>query len=93
MLPATPNRQPLGISVMRKTLLFLLLGLLLNTTGCSPSDVKEAADVSQGVPRKTIDQDIMGVNAFANDGRFGTQSSQFGDIRSNLGLRFITDCP
>lgn len=41
------------------------------------SDVKEAVNVVDGVPRKTIDTDSLGVNAFANDVRFGSNTKKF----------------
>lgn len=74
---------------MRKLAYFIGIFSLLSALACSPSDVKEAADVGQGVPRKTLDKDILGLNAFANDARFGAQSNQFGDIQSNLRLNFV----
>jgi hypothetical protein len=61
------------------------LGLL----ACNSSDIKEAINIADGVPRKTIDTDILGVNAFANDGRFGSASSQFSEVSSTLRLRFV----
>lgn len=57
--------------------------------GCDSSSVQEAIDVADGVPRKTINTDILGVNAFANDGRFGSPAAQFNEVISTLDLRFV----
>jgi hypothetical protein len=47
---------------------FALCALLsVICSACNVSDVKEAVNVVDGVPRKTIDTDSLGVNAFAND--------------------------
>lgn len=56
---------------------------------CNSSDIKDAIDLADGVPRKTINTDTLGVNAFANDVRFGTPSSQFQEVQSTLRLRFV----
>lgn len=67
--------------------LFASLCLTL-ALGCNSSDVEEAVDIADGVPRKTVPQERLGVNAFANDSRFGTPSQQFNDVR-RLGLRWV----
>ncbi len=67
----------------------LLLALALTVTACNSSVVETATDAISGVPEKTIDTDILGANAFANDGRFGSQSAQFKEVRDVLGLRFV----
>jgi hypothetical protein len=48
--------------------------------GCNSSAVKDAIDVIEGVPRKTINTDILGVNAFGNDGRFGSPEQQYSEV-------------
>jgi len=69
---------------------FALCALLsVICSACNVSDVKEAVDVVDGVPRKTIDTDSLGVNAFANDGRFGSAASQYQEVRDTLRLRFV----
>lgn len=80
---------PSSKDVMKKLTWLLYSFILSAVVACSPSDVKEAADVGQGVPRKTLDKDTLGLNAFANDARFGSQPSQFEDIKSNLKLNFV----
>jgi hypothetical protein len=72
---------------MKKILLSVLSLVVLSA--CNVSDVKDAIDVADGVPRKTIDTDILGVNAFANDGRFGSPASQYQEVRSTLRLGFV----
>jgi hypothetical protein len=68
---------------------FIISFLALALTACNSSQLKEAIDIADGVPRKTIDTDILGVNAFANDGRFGSASAQFSEVASTLRLRFV----
>ena len=69
---------------------FAFLSILsLAVCACNSSDIKDAIDIADGVPRKTIDVSRLGVNSFANDSRFGSIPSQFGDIKNNLGLRFV----
>lgn len=58
-------------------------------SGCNVSDVKEALDVADGVPRKTIDANILGTNAFVNDGRFGSMESQFREVKNVLRLSHV----
>lgn len=70
---------------MNRPLISLILALTLMIVGCK-STVKDAIDVANGVERKPIDTSRLAINAFANDGRFGTISSQFADIRSTLGI-------
>jgi hypothetical protein len=72
---------------MRRAIFFIVGTFLL--AACNSSDIKEAIDVADGVPRKTIDTDSLGVNAFANDGRFGSPAAQFNEVRSTLRLRFV----
>lgn len=72
---------------MRRVIVSVLVAVCC--LACNSSDVKEAIDVADGVPRKTIDTDSLGVNAFANDGRFGSPVAQFNEVRSTLRLRFV----
>lgn len=72
---------------MKKILLATLA--LVFFSACNSSDVTEAVDIADGVPRKTIDTDTLGVNAFANDGRFGSPASQYQEVRSTLRLGFV----
>lgn len=67
----------------------LMACLSLLVLACDSSDIKEAIDIGSGVPRKTIDTDSLGLNAFANDGRFGSASQQYGEVRSTLRLGFV----
>lgn len=59
------------------------------TIGCNSSAVKDAIDVIEGVPRKTINTDILGVNAFGNDGRFGSPEQQYSEVQSVIRLNSI----
>lgn len=65
------------------------MALVVVLSACNSSSVKDAIDVADGVPRKTINTEMLGANAFANDGRFGSISSQFRDVRDTLGLEEI----
>ncbi|MCB0336160.1 MAG: cellulase family glycosylhydrolase, partial [Bdellovibrionales bacterium] len=40
-------------------------------------------------PRHEIDLTLLGINAFANDSRFGTPQEQFSEISSTLGIKYI----
>lgn len=71
---------------MKPYLLSMLTALLV---GCNSNVVETATDAVGGVPEKTINTDILGANAFVNDGRFGSQSAQFQEVRDTLGLRFV----
>jgi hypothetical protein len=68
---------------------FILGTLLFILASCDTSDVRDAIDLAQGVPRKTIDTDKLGTNAFVNDGRFGSISAQFGEVKNTLRLNFV----
>lgn len=72
---------------MRQALVYAAMAVFC--IACNSSDLKEAIDISDGVPRKTIDTDSLGVNAFANDGRFGSAAAQYAEVRSTLRLRFV----
>lgn len=71
---------------MKALILSLALALL---SACNSSVVETATDAIEGVPEKTIDTDILGANAFVNDGRFGSQSAQYKEVRNTLGLKFV----
>ena len=65
----------------------VVLALFIIVFGaCSSSEVEEIVDVIDGVDRKTIDVSRLGINTFANDGRFGSISSQFSTARNTLGM-------
>lgn len=49
--------------------------------------IDDITDVAQDPPRRTINTSIMGVNAFANDQRFGSISSQFLEVRDTMRLQ------
>lgn len=70
---------------MKRIITYLALALACTSIGCK-STVKDAVDVANGVERKPIDTSRLAINAFANDGRFGSIPSQFADIRSSLGI-------
>lgn len=69
--------------------LFFAAWFTLIASGCNSSEVKKAVDIANGVPRKTIDTDILGINAFGNDNRFGSPASQYNEVRSTLRLQFV----
>lgn len=68
---------------------FLLIAVITLMAACSSSDVKDAIDVAEGVPRKDIDRSYLGVNAFANDSLFGSPESQFIEVRDTLRLKQV----
>lgn len=74
------------ISIMR---FFLSLLLLSFFSSCNSSDLEDALDLANGVPRKKIDTDIMGVNAFVNDSRFGSVLGQFREVKNTLRLQHV----
>lgn len=67
----------------------LLLIMLLSLSACNSSDVKEAIDLADGVDRKPINYELLGVNAFANDFRFGTPTEQFSEVSNTLRLKRV----
>lgn len=67
----------------------LLALIIILVSACSTSEIKEAIDVADGIERKPIDYNIVGLNAFANDSRFGTASAQLSEVHSTLGINFI----
>jgi len=74
---------------MRNYLPILLLLCTCFLLSCNSSDVKDVLDLAEGVPRKTIDANRLGVNSFANDRRFGEISSQLNEVRDVLRLNYI----
>ncbi|MCO6432359.1 MAG: cellulase family glycosylhydrolase [Deltaproteobacteria bacterium] len=71
---------------MKKLAIILITAF---SVACNSSDVKDAIDLIEGVPRKDIDRSIVGVNAFVNDARFGSIDGQFNEIRDTLGIHFV----
>jgi hypothetical protein len=70
---------------MRIYRLLLISFLLQVIIGCNSSeDLDAALDLIDGVPRKSIDRSILGINAFANDSQFGTPNEQFRQVRDSL---------
>jgi Glycosyl hydrolase catalytic core len=78
---------------MKTTLKILaILSLFLGISACnsdSVDEIKDAIDIADGVPRKDIDPNRVGVNCFFNDNRFGGISSQYNEVKETLKLRFI----
>jgi len=74
---------------MLKRSYFHSLILVLLASCNSASKLGDAVDIIDGVPRKTIDTSILGVNAFFNDSRFGSIASQFADIKNSLRLGYV----
>ncbi len=72
---------------MRRIILSLFFVFCLSA--CNSSKVKDAIEVVEGVERRTIDTTRLGINAFANDSRFGSISAQYREVRDVLGLRFV----
>lgn len=73
--------------LQRLALIFIFIGVL--SCSSSSDDIEEALDTIDGVPRKPIDTSRLGVNAFANDARFGAISTQLSEVRDVLKLKFI----
>lgn len=75
-------------TVGMRTLLIAILAITSTfISGCG-TDVKnkinDAIDIVNGVDEKDVDRSKLGVNAFFNDGRFGTLSAQAGEIQNTL---------
>jgi hypothetical protein len=68
--------------MIKKLCIFSLLFLF----ACSKSNIQDAIDVAQGVDRKPIDRSKLGINAFVNDGRFGSIAQQFTEVKNVLGI-------
>jgi hypothetical protein len=67
----------------------IVAALFVLLCGCNASSVKDAIDVADGVPRKTIDTSKLGLNAFAYDTRFGSSEQQFLEVRDTLRLSHV----
>ena len=69
-----------------KNLLVVILScsIFLACNSDSVDRVSDAVDLIDGVPRKDIDKSQLGLNAFFNDGRFGSISSQYSEIQNTL---------
>jgi hypothetical protein len=74
---------------MRTILLILISLIFFITSSCNSSTVKDAIGIIEGVPRKTIDTSILGINAFVNDSRFGSIPAQFQEVRDVIGIRYV----
>ncbi|NMC64421.1 MAG: cellulase family glycosylhydrolase [SAR324 cluster bacterium] len=72
---------------MKHILIFILCIFLLNS--CNSSHLEDAIGLAQGIPRKTIDTNLMGVNAFMNDSRFSSPRAQFQELRDILRLKYV----
>lgn len=57
--------------------------------GCQAKDAIEDAIDIINIDRKPINTSKTGVNAFVNDGRFGSINSQFREVQSTLRLGFV----
>jgi hypothetical protein len=62
---------------------------MIALSSCDSSTVKDAIDLADGVDRKQIEYSKLGVNAFANDFRFGGPSHQFDEVRSTLRIKRV----
>ena len=71
---------------MRQIFFIIIFGLLV---GCGAKDSIEDAIDSVNPDRHPIDTSITGVNAFANDARFGSISAQLNEVTNTLGLNHI----
>lgn len=72
---------------LRRYLMMVAATLLV--VGCNSSSIDDLIDVGDGVARKDIDTTQLGVNAFANDGRFGSVAAQYREVRDTLRLRYV----
>jgi hypothetical protein len=72
--------------LLRLPLVPFFLAILIG--GCK-SSVKDTIDIANGIERKKIDTSRLAVNAFVNDGRFGSIPQQFSAIRSTLGIHRV----
>jgi hypothetical protein len=65
------------------------LALLCAMSACNSGSLGDALDLADGIARKDIDASKLGVNAFANDARFGTISQQFREVHDTLRLNYV----
>lgn len=71
---------------LRNLFLCLLLALM---GACSSDSVDDALDLIEGVDRKPIDTNRMGVNAFSNQSFAGSTCEQLDEIKNTLRLNFV----
>ena len=68
-------------------LLLILLSLFFSATTAPAQELRASAfDL---FPRGQINTSLLGVNAFANDPRFGTARAQFRQVKRGLRLKFV----
>jgi hypothetical protein len=72
--------------MFKRIFILLILSLL---PACSSDDIDALTSTFDEPSRKTIDTSIMGVNAFANDQRFGSIAGQYNEVRNVLRLRYV----
>lgn len=72
-----------------KMFLTASLFLLASIAGCNSSSIEDALDLVEEPDRKTVDTAGLGVNAFANDARFGSIAAQFNEVKNSLKLSHI----
>lgn len=76
-----------------RRLVLLILSCLLSSPVFADTPAQAAAwwdkFFESLAPRETIDTNMLGVNAFANDGRFGGIGEQFNEVKNELGLKYI----
>jgi hypothetical protein len=70
------------------SLLFTLTLFFFISCNTATKAIKDAIDTVK-VDRKPINKQITGVNAFANDSRFGSASAQYNEVKNVLGLRHV----
>jgi hypothetical protein len=82
-------------ALIRKTLSCIVVSLLSVAAllvGCN-SDVvdqaRDAIDIADGVPRKDIDRQKLGVNSFFSERGFGSISAQYAEVRQTLGIKHL----
>lgn len=73
----------------KKSLVFGLLCAACVVLSSCGGGVGDILDVLDKVPRKTIDTTKLGVNAFCNDSRFGSISSQLAEVKNTLRLNSV----
>jgi endo-1,4-beta-mannosidase len=50
---------------------------------------RDAIDLADGVPRKDIDRQKLGVNAFFNERGYGSISAQYAEVSQTLGIKHL----
>jgi len=70
----------------KKTSLIIAIFTWISIIGCT-SETKDLLDLALDAPgREAIDTDRMGVNNFFVNSQFGSISTQYSDIKSNIKL-------